>query len=86
MKINLLNYFNYWMGPLEHYFFYYEGGQPAYQDRPAKPYTIFRGPVNPVTNFGDGYNTDAFIHNWFSDDEKWVGWKFDRYELQIYIC
>ena len=74
--------FGLYMGPLEHYFCFYEGEQPAYQDRPKKAYTIFRGPVNPVTNFGDAYNTDSFIHNWFSDDEKWVGWKFERYELQ----
>lgn len=76
------NYFKYWMGPLEHYFFYYEGGQPAYSDRPAKPYTFFHGPKNPVTNFGDDYNTDSYEHNWFTDDVKWVGWRFDRYELQ----
>lgn len=75
-------YFGYWMGPLEHYFFYYEGGQPAWPDRPAKPYTIFRGPVNPVTDFKSSYNTDSYEHNWFSDDVKWVGWRFDRYELQ----
>jgi len=74
--------FGYWMGPLEHYFCFYEGEQPAYSDRPKKAYTIFRGPVNPVTNFGDPYNTDTYVHNWFTDDEKWVGWKFDRYELQ----
>ena len=76
------NYFGYWMGPLEHYFFFYEGGQPAWPDRPRKNYTIFRGPVNPVTNFGDTYNTENFTHNWFSDDIKWVGWGFERWELQ----
>ena len=74
--------FGLYISPLSHYFCFYEGEQPAYPDRPKKAYTIFRGPVNPVTSFDDPYNTDTYIHNWFSDDEKWVGWKFDRYELQ----
>lgn len=76
------NYFGYFMEPLEHYFFFYEGGQPAYQDRPRKNYTIFRGPVNPVTQFGDKHTAVNFTHNWFSDDIKWVGWHFDKWELQ----
>jgi hypothetical protein len=75
-------YFGYWMGPLEHYDFFYNGGLPVFPDRPRKNYTIFRGPVNPVTQFGDKYNAENTTHNWFSDDIKWIGWQFDRWELQ----
>ncbi len=75
-------YFKLYQGPLEHYFWYYNGGQPAYEDRPAKNYTIFRGSKNPIVGFNDAYDIDSYVHNWFTDDEKWVGWRFKRYELQ----